>query len=1249
MRNPSSVLRFAFFVLSLALTFSFAATTASLAQVVSTNGGSIEGLITDSTGAIVPGAAVVIADRDSGFSKSVVTDRAGLYSVGPLAPGNYSVTVTAAGFSTLKVDTVVRTGTATSGSFRLTVGSTNETVEVLASALQVNTDQAGVSDVITPAQIESLPVNGRNFLDIAQIEPGVILQAGSSFDPTKAGYSAISVGGVSGRTTRILLDGQDITDETVGTTILNVSQGAIGDFQLNRSTQDASGEVTSTGQVLVSTRSGTNKYHGMAFYNFQDYRSLFANANTNGVTSSGALLAPPYFQRNHYGGSVGGPVLHDKLFFFANAERIQQAALTPSNVGAAFLPTVGSLFPTIGTPYKLTYSTGRLDYNGPLGGHYFFRAAYNVDAATRNPSFYELYTNRDNTYGFAGGADFQRGHFTHSFRGSYEKFHNFIADAVAGNSGIYDPAPGLTLSYTGNIAFGPNGNVPQATYQSDKQFRYDGSWTYGRHLIRYGYSINRILGGGFFAADSLSPIVAISAGTQLNGTGATAANPNNFGCKGIVGGAPCLSDPLNGYNTSSLTLGNGLGGENEFAGFGLPGGGAFDWREGTYIQDNWKATQSLGITAGVRWSVDTGRANQDLAPALCSDITAATVTIPTGCGSPSTTIFSLFNPASAYNGKVHQPYGNFAPQLGVTFAPGNHKTVIRAGAGIFFENDVFNNASNARTGLLKKAYGFATLGGACSAYSLNFPGISAPITASPDGTSLKILCLEPVAQAYPQFIALKNQYQAAQASQLGANGSFIGANLTISGQYAPTYRTPYGEQYNIGMQREIMHGAILSVDYVHNSTIHIGQVLDQNHVGAARTFNQAAAQAAINATLAVTCKAAPGYIVPNSVQAAITPGGCSGGTGSGTGGKYATIRDFASNGLDSGVTFNSGNPASYSKKSVNGVQNAVSAFPGLNPQLGRGRFIMPIGRSHYDALQVVFKQQAQHPVPGITSSNFQVSYNLSRIVATTTSSDEFFSPAALDNDNPALFMGRSALDHTNQISFGGSAILKYGPRIALLAHFFSASPSTMTLDTTSLANGQIFQTDVTGDGTTGDPASGTVAGTYMHAVKPTNLGVFITNYNNTVANTLTPAGKAVVASGLMTQAQLIQMGAAIQPIAQVPQTNGVFNPAYRQIDAQASYPIKLNWMVKRLPEVMTLEPVIAFYNAGNFSNFATDTSVLQNTTAAGGAINSGTAGFGNITGVNNLTTQGSKRTVRGIGTFDQGAQRTVEYQLHLNF
>ncbi len=1211
-------------------------------QVVSTNGGAIEGEITDSTGASLPGATVVISNPATGSTKTVKTDSAGFYSVGPLIPGDYKVNVTMEGFERLEVSTVIKTGTATSGTFKMTVGKTSETVEVSTGDVQVNTDQAGVSDVLTAEQIKTLPVNGRNFLDLAQVEPGVILQPGSTFDPTKAGYSAISVGGVSGRTTRILLDGQDITDEGVGTTILNVSEGAIGEFQLNRSTQDASGEVTSTGQVLVSTQSGTNAYHGMAFYNFQDARALFADANVNSInTVTGATLKNPYYQRNQFGGSVGGPIIHDKLFFFANVERIKQASQTPANLGTTF-SQINSQFPNITTPYKLTYSTGRLDYTGPLGGHYFFRGAYNVDAADRNPNFYELYSNRDNTYGFAGGADFQHGAFTHSFRGSYEKFHNFLIDHTQGNSSIYDPIPGFTLTYTGNIAFGPNGNAPQATFQSDKQFRYDGSWTHGAHIVRYGYSLNRILEGTFFAADSLSPTDRITAATALNGA-VTSSNPNAYECydpnTNSYGTTACLGDPLNGYSTNRLTLGNGLGAENEFPAFGLPGGGQFDWREGAYLQDNWKVTTGFTLTAGLRWSVDTGRANQDLNPLLCSDINTKFVGLPSGCTSPTTPLYSLWNPS--YTGKVHQPYANFAPQAGFTYAPGNHKTVFRAGAGIFFENDVFNNASNARTNDLKQALGNATLTTACSSFSLNFPDGS--IVTSVNGVSLKTLCHEAVNQAAPSFIALQKQYQSIQAANPAVNGAFIGNTLTINGQYGPNYRTPYGEQYNFGVQREIRRGMILSLDYVHNSTIHIGQTLDQNHVGAARTFNQTNAQQAVTATLQVTCGGA------TSVQAAITPGGCPGGSGGSGAAKFATITDFAENGLDSAVTFNGGNPASYSKKNVNDVTNAAAAFPGLNPALGTGSFIAPIGRSGYDALQAVFKEQRAHPLPGLESANLQISYSLSRVVTTasssagTGSSDEFFETSVIDNDNPSAFIGRASLDHKNEISFAGSTLIKHGPRVSLIGHFYSAPPSTLTLDTEQTTGG-IFQTDVTGDGTTGDVAPGTGVGAYMHSITPRNLGKFISTFNQTQAGTLTPAGKAVAASGLITQAQLVQIGAAIQPISQLPQTNGVFNPTYRQMDGSVTYPVRLD----RLREGMSLEPGIAFYNLGNFSNFSSDTSTLQNTTTAG-AVNNTAAGFGNITGVNTLTTQASTRTVRNVGTFAQGAQRTVEYQLKLNF
>jgi len=247
--------------------------------------------------------------------------------------------------------------------------------------------------------VEALPVNGRNFLDLEQIEPGVQLQNGTSFDPTKSGYNGISVNGVSGRTTRIILDGSDITDEFVGTTIFNVSSGAVNEFQLNRSTQDVSGEVTSQGQVLVSTRSGTNAIHGQAFYQFQDQRALYANPN------SATGHVPPYFQRNQFGGSVGGPIIKDKLFYFGNAERIQQINASPAKLGPIFngstpgipISTAATSFPSIGQPYRQTYSTVCLDYQGPLGGHYFARGNYNVDASGTG-TYYSQYTNRDNTW-----------------------------------------------------------------------------------------------------------------------------------------------------------------------------------------------------------------------------------------------------------------------------------------------------------------------------------------------------------------------------------------------------------------------------------------------------------------------------------------------------------------------------------------------------------------------------------------------------------------------------------------------------------------------------------------------------------------------------------------------------------------------------------------------------------------------------------------------------------------------------------
>jgi hypothetical protein len=1189
-----------------------------MAQAVSVNGGAISGTITDPSGAVVGDAAISVSNTETGFKRDLTTDKSGFYQIGPLNPGKYSLTVTAPGFQTTTVQTVVRTGTATNGNFKLNVGQSSTEISVSAGEVQINTDQGGVSDVITKQQIDTLPINGRNFLDLAQIEPGVILQSGESFDPTKAGYSAISVGGVSGRTTRILLDGQDITDETVGTTIFNVSAGAINEFQLNRSTQDVSGELTSSGQVLVSTNSGTNRFHGQAFYQFQDHRALFAHAQ-NGFD------AP--FQRNQFGGSIGGPIIKDKLFFFANAERIKQDSSAVASLGTLFT-AISAAKPTIPTPYRETYSTVRLDYNGPWGAHFFVRGNYNVNSVASNyGDGYWLYANRDNTPGIAAGADFTSGggKFTHSFRGSYEKFHNLISDQ-SNNASLYNGIPGLTFFYaTQHLYSGPNYLAPQGTFQSDKQLRYDGSWTKGSHNIRYGYSLNRILGGGFAAFFGLSPRVRIGADSLL-------AN-----CNGVSGAGSCASDPLHGYSASGIVLGNGQGYFTEKGGFGLPGGGVFDWRNGAYVQDSWKVTPNFTLNAGVRWTLDTQRANQDIALPTCADLDLSAFTSgynPCSGLAGTTPLTQLWN--SNWTAKnTHQPYANFAPQISMVYQLPDKKTVLRVGYGIFYEGDVMNNTTNARTTLIKTGAFFneATICPYYGSSSVAFP--DGTKVTSINGVSISDLCGQPLATAAPNIQALQAAYQANTSQHASsANGAYLGETLaanggdaTTGGPYGTAFRSPYSQQWNAGIQREIFKGGVLSADYIHNSTIKISQWIDQNHVGAARYLNAAAAKNAVAATLAA-CGVA-------TVDAALAS--CPGLYPNGGG---ATLDDFAGNGLDSESQYKSGYPST----AYGLTPNTGAAFPGANPLLGNGNFLVPIGRSGYDALQVVFRQVAQHPMPGIMQSNIQVSYNLSRIVSSyggTTNSDQFFASGSWDYDNPNQYMGRNGLDRKNQINFGGSVTLKYGPRIGLIGHFYSAPPTTLSLDSSNSAGG-IFTTDLTGDGSIGDLAPGTLPGDYMRRVGPKGVAGYVNNFNNAYAGKLTPAGQALVSAGILTQAQLTAMGGTIQPLATSASPISLPNATTRSLDASFSYPIPL----AKLREGITLEPEIDFYNIGNFANFSNNISgVLLNQNTAG-AVNTTT---GYLTGPNNYATLNADRIQRGSGTYNVGAARTTEFKLKLNF
>lgn len=1215
--------RSAFFAIALpwgALAIGTATPTLAFAQAVSVNGGSIQGTITDSSGALISQAAVVVLGTDTGFTKTLKTDSAGYYSVGPLNPGPYSVTITAPGFQTLAVTTVVRTGTATSGNFKLTVGQSSVTVDVAAGAIQVNTDQIGVSAVITQKDIDQLPVNGRNFLNYAGLQPGVQMQNGDSsaggFDPTKAGFTAVSFSGTSGRTTRILLDGQDVTDETVGTTIFNIGAGSVGEMQINRSVADPSTDITSGGSIYASTRTGTNSYHGQLFYNFQDYRALFASVKGE----------EPPFQRNQFGGSIGGPIIKDKLFFFADSERMKQDTSTPTTILAGgYFDAIAAEYPTVQQPARDTYSAGRLDYNAPFGIHLFARVNYEANAFITGID-YATYANRDNTPGIAAGADFTTGKFTHSIRGSYEKFHNFITPDVNASS-TFDPFPGIYLSYSAeDLRTGLNDNAPQATYQVDKQLRYDGSYTIGRHSFRYGGDLNRIDGGGSAAFFGAGAGVYLSNSSSSLFTGPTDSNPDALGCGGVAGATACPSDLSNGYHPRYFYVGNNIGVATETAAFGLPGGGQGDWRIGFYVNDAWKITPSFTLSIGARYDRDTGRTDSDLATIPCSAVVSANFSeVP--C-SGSGLLLDQF--ATGMGGKIAQPNKNVAPQIGFNYAPTafHNKMALRGGFGIFYESSVFNNNlfernSRLATGKFNQ-YNLIcpSVGGASSLY---IPG-QGYVTGNSAGVSISTMCSEPMSSAVGAIETLESDYKSGAASTAGPNPGFIGNTLYASAAdgtqlFAPGYKSPYSINFNFGIQQELKPGVVLTVDYVHNAALRIGQAHDVNHVGDASYLNTAAAQ--------------------NAIAATTTGLGCTSGDINCAIGQGATIGNFAGNGLDSLNSYTGGAPAT----AYGLTPSTGAAFAGINPLVGNGSFQFPDGKSAYDGLQFNLREQKAHPAPGILDSTLEVSYAYSRFITSASggSSDQFFLSSAYDNNHPTEYMGYGSLDRTHIFSFGGSATVKYGPRIGFIGHFNSAPPTTLTLDTTGNDGsglGEIFQTDITGDGTTGDFLPGYQQGAYSRKIKSNQLNKVISNYNATSAGQLTPAGKALVSAGLFTAAQMSAIGAVTPTLGSAP-ASAYPNPIFRQVDLTVSYPIGHN-VVHFLPETVSLEPTIAFYNALNFANYSAfsgvDGTVLIDSTQAGSVNSPYSASIRN-----------SARTTRGIGTFSDGAPRSTEFQLKLNF
>ena len=289
-----------------------------LAQTTSS---SLSGVVTDESGAVLPGAQVTVTNSETGVRRTLAADAAGRYLAAQLSPGTYEITVTAPGFETfVKSGVILTVGQAASLNFAMKVGAVSEKVTVMEEAPIMDTSSSAVSAVVEEKRIQELPLNGRDFSQLPLIQAGVTAVRNGDSTITKGYGARVSMGGSRPDQTAWLLDGTNIhnlsnfgTPGSAAGVMLGVD--AVREFQVLTSNYSAELGGTSGGVVNMVSKSGTNGLHG-TLYEFLRNSALDARNFFDG--------AKPPFKRNQFGGSIGGPIRKDKAFFFANYEGLRQ-------------------------------------------------------------------------------------------------------------------------------------------------------------------------------------------------------------------------------------------------------------------------------------------------------------------------------------------------------------------------------------------------------------------------------------------------------------------------------------------------------------------------------------------------------------------------------------------------------------------------------------------------------------------------------------------------------------------------------------------------------------------------------------------------------------------------------------------------------------------------------------------------------------------------------------------------------------
>lgn len=587
--------------------------------------GTLTGTITDPAGAVIAGVSVTATHIATGATRDTVSNDDGLYVISNMYPGDYELKVVAKGFVTKISEKPVslKVGQTVTLNVALEIGLNETTFVDLQPGLQlIDNDDSVVHGIVESREVQSLPLNGRNFLELALLIPGN--SPAPNFDPTKTNTVVISSAGQLGRGGNVTIDGVDTNDDVVGGSIQNISQDAIQEFQIATNRYSAQLGRSGSSVINVITKSGTNELHGSASFFFRDSALQALPA-----TFDRSLDEPP-FDRQQYAFTIGGPIRKDRAWFFGSFENRNQDGvvlvgtrdLTSRTIRRDFAPS----------PLDDFMTTNRVDFNPTDNDRFNFRYSFQREDGIAASTLVRSIGSASQRQSSENKAHSFVTNYTRIISSREVNSFNFTFSDFINQTLPVEPGPQLTFP---SIQDGASFRVPQQTKQRRFQLSDTVTMIRGNHSLYLGGEIQRVqsdLDLDVFQQGRIE-LIEDFPDFDRNLDGLVDDNDLLFAVtlrSGFPERSLLLPDANNTY----------------FAAF---------------IQDNWRVHPRFTLNLGLRYELDTDVKNvsrtDELNPLILPFL----------------------------NGERSRDKNNFAPRIGLNYSTADFRTSIHAGYGIYYD------------------------------------------------------------------------------------------------------------------------------------------------------------------------------------------------------------------------------------------------------------------------------------------------------------------------------------------------------------------------------------------------------------------------------------------------------------------------------------------------------------------------------------------------------------------------------------